>query len=274
MTGVAPGGPGTSTESALNVGPGTHTVTVGGGGDGAPAGGDNNRGNSGANSVFSTIIAQGGGGGGSESPIDGSQSPGWNGGSGGGGAGQYVTSTTPINTPTATPIAVTIGNGGWGASKGPGGNAGSGEDSSVAFPAGTVTMNGGGGGGDESAGTSNQLWREDSTAGTINITLINANAKVYFSCMQGDCFSSGGCTIVTEMAARAGSSNLSVTDPQDDSGAIRWPKRHQYRLTADDDRVMFVEGVMDVTNSANEAWCFGPTCYACLLYTSPSPRDS
>jgi len=117
-------------------------------------------------------------------------------------------------------------------------------------------------GGDESAGTSNQLWREDSTAGTINITLINANAKVYFSCMQGDCFSSGGCTIVTEMAARAGSSNLSVTDPQDDSGAIRWPKRHQYRLTADDDRVMFVEGVMDVTNSANEAWCFGPTCYA------------
>ena len=61
MTGVSPGGPGTSVESALNVGPGTHTVTVGGGGDGAPAGGDNNRGNSGANSVFSTIIAQGGG---------------------------------------------------------------------------------------------------------------------------------------------------------------------------------------------------------------------
>ena len=117
-------------------------------------------------------------------------------------------------------------------------------------------------GGDESAGTDRQLWREDSTAGTINITLINANAKVYFSAMQGDCFSSGGCTIVTEMVARAGSSNLSVTDPHSDSGAILWDKRHQYRLTNDDDRVMFVEGVMDVTNSANEAWCFGPTCYA------------
>ena len=35
MTGVAPGGPGTSVESALSCGPGTYTVTVGGGGAGA-----------------------------------------------------------------------------------------------------------------------------------------------------------------------------------------------------------------------------------------------
>ena len=89
-------------------------------------------------SVEYVIVA--GGGGGSHGNVPQS------GGSGGGGAGQYVTSTTPINTPTATPIAVTIGSGGCGRTK-DNGNAEQGGDSEVAFPAGTVTMNGGGAGG-------------------------------------------------------------------------------------------------------------------------------
>ena len=112
--------------------------------------------------------------------------------------------------------------------------------------------------GDESADTTEQLWRASSTVGTLNMTLKTANARVAYSCWNGDCFSSSGCSVTTRMAARPGSSNLSTTNPESDSGYIG-SEHHYYRLTGDDDRVLFVDGVMTLTNDADEAWCFAPT---------------
>ena len=88
-------------------------------------------------------VVLGGGGGGS-----------YNGG--GGGAGQYLTSTTPINTPTATAIYVTVGDGGYSSGLGKPNNqyacpgtfriGAPGFESKVTFPAGTITAAGGGAG--------------------------------------------------------------------------------------------------------------------------------
>ena len=109
LPGISPGGPSTSVESALSVGPGTHTVTVGAGGAGGSfvptQGGTASKGASGNNSVFATITSQGGGGSGYESA-----GPGYNGGSGGGvgssgsastgGLAGYERQTTGTGSPT------------------------------------------------------------------------------------------------------------------------------------------------------------------------------
>ena len=95
------------------------------------------------------VIGGGGGGGGANSQ---------NLAGGGGGAGAYKTNSTPISTPTATGMAVQVGEGGiGGCSGGPTGNVApgnpqafdgaAGQDSSVAFPTGTITAPGGGDGG-------------------------------------------------------------------------------------------------------------------------------
>ena len=110
LPGIAPGGPGTSVETALTLGPGTYTVTVGAGGGGGawspPAGA---KGTSGGNSVFATITSQGGGGSGTNSPTA-PPAPGYNGGSGGGaasipgssteGSAGYERQTTGTGSPT------------------------------------------------------------------------------------------------------------------------------------------------------------------------------
>ena len=96
----------------------------------------------GFNETIEYVIIGGGGAGGAGGGM-----------SGGGGAGTYKTNTTPANTPTATPMAVTVGNGGgtatakgWYTSTNSGPNAWSaaGMPSSVVFPAGTITSPGGG----------------------------------------------------------------------------------------------------------------------------------
>ena len=100
------------------------------------------------------VIGGGGGGGGSNSQ---------NLGGGGGGAGCYKTNSIPISTPTATGMAVQVGEGGiGGAAGGPSGNiapgspdaydGAAGQPSTVAFPTGTITSPGGGDGGRSGAG--------------------------------------------------------------------------------------------------------------------------
>ena len=111
LPGIAPGGPGTSVETALTLGQGTYTVTIGAGGAGGSfvptQGGTASRGASGGNSVFATITSQGGGGSGHE---PGPEGPGYNGGSGGGvgssgsastgGLAGYERQTTGTGSPT------------------------------------------------------------------------------------------------------------------------------------------------------------------------------
>ena len=99
----------------------------------------------GFNKTVEYVVVGGGGGGG------------WDVG-GGGGAGGYKTDSTPINTPTSTPMAVTVGAGadrvhagsGKGGS-GTGGYSSNGKPSAVVFPSpiGTITGNGGGAGASE-----------------------------------------------------------------------------------------------------------------------------
>ena len=72
------GGGGYQEDNAFVVTPQAYSITVGNGGSGGPA---RNNGNTGQNSIFSTITAYGGGGGGTVG------SAGFNGGSGGGGGG-------------------------------------------------------------------------------------------------------------------------------------------------------------------------------------------
>ena len=98
--------------------------------------------NAGFNETCEYVIIAGGGAGGSGGGM-----------SGGGGSGVLKTATTPINTPTSTPHAVSVGNGGGCATtkgyytstnSGPNVWSASGIPSSVAFPAGTITSAGGG----------------------------------------------------------------------------------------------------------------------------------
>ena len=98
--------------------------------------------NAGFNETIEYVVIGGGGAGGYQN-------------AGGGGAGGFATGTTPFGTPTATPMAVTIGEGGrafWStppnAATNPG-DKGEGSSSSVVFPTGTITAGGGGYGANE-----------------------------------------------------------------------------------------------------------------------------
>ena len=156
------GGYRTSTSFAVS---GSLTVTVGAGGAAKATGGT---GNTGSDSVFSTITSAGGGGGGYSTP----GAAGANGGSGGGGGGYYGGSTGLLggsgNTPSTTPSqgnnggggygnSVKSGGGGGGASavgeKAPstrGGNGGDGTANTITGV--SVTYGGGGGGGADGGG--------------------------------------------------------------------------------------------------------------------------
>ena len=89
------------------------------------------------------VCVGGGGGGGGTDPNC------W--GAGGGGAGQYLTGNSTISAPN-TPFAITIGAGGHGGVKYDALPAGQGDNTVVAFPAGTVTSYGGGRGGSNHPG--------------------------------------------------------------------------------------------------------------------------
>jgi hypothetical protein len=153
-------GGGGSSESTLPVFPGTnHVVTVGGGGSGTA-----NRGDSGSNSVFSTITSIGGGGGASNN----SQTP-RNGGSGGGNSESPLGTQTPGQGTVGQGYnggngyygsgAVAVGGGGGGAgaagqnaANSNAGNGGTGLPVSITGT--TITYAGGGGGsGNASGGT-------------------------------------------------------------------------------------------------------------------------
>jgi hypothetical protein len=152
---------------ALPVSVQGYPITVGGGGTVTPGSPENQNGNPGSPSIFSSITSTGGGGGGAELAV------GLNGGSGGGaGSGSPYPGFTPNlagsgNTPPTSPSqgnpggrASGLGNfgaGGGGGAGGPGGNGtptaggqgGAGATSSIN---GTPTARGGGGGGGTYAG--------------------------------------------------------------------------------------------------------------------------
>ena len=140
------GAGGYRTGTGFSVSTGSYPVTVGGGGNGG-SGGPIPPGNTGSNSVFSTITAAGGGSGG------GAGGSGGNGGSGGGG-GQDAGSAGSGNTPPTSPPqgnngGVTQRNGYGGA----GGGGGAGQAGSNAVTASPVIARGGAGGN----GTANSI---------------------------------------------------------------------------------------------------------------------
>ena len=140
------GAGGYRTGTGFSVGTGSYSVTVGAGGNGG-SGGPIPPGNTGSNSVFSTITAAGGGQGG------GAGGSGGNGGSGGGG-GQDAGSAGSGNTPPTSPPqgnngGVTQRNGYGGA----GGGGGAGQAGSNAVTASPVIARGGAGGN----GTANSI---------------------------------------------------------------------------------------------------------------------
>ncbi len=160
-----------------------YPITVGAGG--AVQGCSSSDGNSGSNSIFSTITSQGGGGGGrSQGDPLGSSTPGLPGGSGGGNA---FSSNAPAglgNTPSVTPSqgnpggrsneangsSNNAGGGGGGAggagaqgTSSCGGNGGAGITTSIN---GTPTIRAGGGGGNANSGTSGTGGPGGGTAGT------------------------------------------------------------------------------------------------------------
>lgn len=171
VSGESSGG-GASAESALNLVPGTYTVTVGAGGAGGVSVGTN--GSPGASSVFSTVSTTGGGYGATAGVAGG------NGGSGGGSG--YTNTTTSTGTTgegfdsTGNSNSQGSGGGGAGALGNGDGTGGSGVSSSItgssvgragggggghtASPAGpsSASDGGGAGGADNNAGT----------AGTVN----------------------------------------------------------------------------------------------------------
>ena len=130
------GGAGGYRTGCLTVSQGTpYTVTVGGGGTGgvtpcSPF--DNLQGDSGSNSVFSTITSAGGGGAGGAAPAPSGYIAGLNGGSGGGGAGEGDGAGGNGNTPAQSPSQ--------------GSNGGTGENAGG-------SDRGGGGGGHAAVGT-------------------------------------------------------------------------------------------------------------------------
>ena len=126
--------------SAITVSAQTYPITVGAGG-GGPAGPPcNGIGNSGSNSIFSTITSAGGGGGngGAGTPAPGSD------GASGGGAGNDQTTKGSGNVP---PVSPPQGNpGGNSGGPGSGNTAGGGGGATAAGGAGTRNSNGGAGG--------------------------------------------------------------------------------------------------------------------------------
>ena len=158
VSGESSGG-NTSAESALTLGAGSYSVTVGGGGGGGP---DNGSGSNGGNSSFSSITALGGGAGGQYNSDNASS-----GGSGGGGqySGASGTSGQGFSGGSGYPgnASPYSGGGGGGASasgsngsSGGGGNGGNGLYSSIT---GSSVVRAGGGGG--------QSWASGGTSGGL-----------------------------------------------------------------------------------------------------------
>ena len=155
------GAGGYRTATGLGVTSQAYTITVGSGGTGS--GYTGNRGNSGGNSVFSTITSTGGGGGGCEAS---GQIIGGNGGSGGGG-GHTSGSAGGISSPVTSPVQgyaggssgnTQVGGGGGGSSvvgsNGSGSTAGNGGNGTAnSITGSSVTYAAGGGGGDVSSGS-------------------------------------------------------------------------------------------------------------------------
>lgn len=140
----------------------TYTITVGTGGlgghnDPVPGGSGNPQGNSGGNSIFSTITSAGGGGGASSS------NNGVDGGSGGGG-GQGGTAGSG-NVPSVSPSQGNPGANGGGSGTGTGGGGGGanasgsgtsgGNGTANSITGSSVTYAGGGGGGEDQAASGN-----------------------------------------------------------------------------------------------------------------------
>jgi len=153
----------------------SYPITVGGGGSAVPYPCTGTQGDSGSNSVFSSITSTGGGGGGGGGGAPIPQGIGAPGGSGGGGGGRTgmcggAGNTPPVSppqgnpggfsTPSASPSSVDSGGGGGGASttgangtaSSAGGNGGPGHGTSIT--ASPVNYAGGGGGGSEIGGDS------------------------------------------------------------------------------------------------------------------------
>jgi len=140
--------------SALPVPAQPYPITVGGGGSGSPGNPQNQRGCSGSNSIFSTIISTGGGGGGGNQSSPNCGIPGGSGGGGGDTAG--AGNTPPVSPPQGNPGGIRPGSGGGGATASGqdspttpapyffGGAGGAGATSSINA---TPTARGGGGGG-------------------------------------------------------------------------------------------------------------------------------
>ena len=164
------GAGGYRTATGFGVTSGIYGITVGAGGEGS--GYTGNRGNSGVNSVFSTITSTGGGGGGCESS---GQIIGGNGGSGGGGGYPSGTAggiSSPVTSPVQGYAGGTSGNqqvgGGGGGSSAVGsnasgynaGNGGNGTANSISGS--SVTYSGGGGGG---AGTASGVGSSGGSGG-------------------------------------------------------------------------------------------------------------
>jgi hypothetical protein len=152
-------GGGGSSESSLTLIAGTqYTITVGGGGSGS--GSIDQRGNSGNNSVFSSITSTGGGGGGSGNDGTGN-SGGLSGGSGGGGgetagggsgtSGQGFSGSSGAGNNNGGGGAGGAGSSGGAGSGNNGGNGGNGVASSINGS--SVTRAGGGGGGANTTAT-------------------------------------------------------------------------------------------------------------------------
>jgi len=158
-------GGGGSVESALSLAANTgYTVTIGGGGAAIIGGGGAVNGNSGSDSVFSTITATGGGGGGGANPGNGQS--GLTGGSGGGaGSANGVAGSAGSGTTnqgyaggTASLSSAGFGAGGGGGAGATGGNGsstngGNGGNGVATSISGTSTTYAGGGGGGVNTGT-------------------------------------------------------------------------------------------------------------------------
>ena len=153
-----------ATPTGITVSATTYPITVGGGGASVPYPNSNESGNSGSNSVFSTITSTGGGGGGGGPAVSGLA-----GGSGGGGsrgpAAGGTGNTPPVSPPqgnnggSGSPLSgnPAAGGGGGGATEngaggnpGTGGNGGTGGTTSIS---GSPTAYAGGGGGGNYTGS-------------------------------------------------------------------------------------------------------------------------
>ncbi|MDO9520457.1 MAG: DUF11 domain-containing protein [Pseudohongiella sp.] len=149
------GGAGGFRTGTLSVTPASSlTVTVGSGGAGAPAGTNNSRGSSGANSVLATIISNGGGGGGIG---ENSNNAGGAGGSGGGRGGAAATGTQTAGA----------------------GTGGQGNNGGVSFDDANAAPRSGGGGGGAGAGGGAASSAQGGNGGAGTTSAITGSSKLY-----------------------------------------------------------------------------------------------